>query len=106
MIDAADDRERQERVKSKFRLTSTLKRSLLLNSMLKRPVCWRDSRKPAPLSTYSRLASVRYLRTRRLLRGRGLKRADANERLKLSRRRNPTSGLKLSPTFRYSARAP
>ena len=39
-------------------------------------------------------------------RGRGLKRSCANERLKSSRRRNPTSGLKLSPTFRYSARAP
>ena len=34
--------------------------------------------------------------------GRGLKRADANERVKSVRRRKPTSGLKAFPTFRNS----
>ena len=35
--------------------------------------------------------------------GRGLKRPDANERVKSVRRRKPTSGLKAFPTFRNSA---
>ncbi len=35
--------------------------------------------------------------------GRGLKRADANDRVKSERRRNPTSGLNAFPTFRNSA---
>ena len=83
-----------------------LNTSLLSNSTLKRPVCCRDSTAPAPFSKYSRLPSKVNLRTARMFLGRGLKRPEANDRVKLLRRRNPTSGLKSFPTFSTLALAP
>ena len=42
-------------------LASTLRVSLLSNSALKRPVCWRDSTAPAPFSTFAGYTRWLYL---------------------------------------------